>query len=483
MFLNHKLRLAKDLTNYQIRYNQYMKTDITRQISASVYQNISLRDTIYQFVKDPYHAVIDSYGLDIAEVLKHTFNSRKKEKSYFQLLFLPSILFWLFLIISIFSEMGVFFLLGVIAFIVAYIIVLVRDINTKKFLKQNFSKNSYNSNFNYDEDSAHYISNYISRTNGNAIFYSGFSPFVGSGFNIGGWSLVVDIDKGKCVMGTKSTPFPFKCSELYEAISNEMSSLHLPNLLIKDKVFIDGKTIRDNNGLLPNQLGPPVSNVKLSYITLVMNNDIKNSRFYKVFQVIDWEGDIVLSAFFRLQKDDKTLFIESNYYLLPPIKQEFKAIDATKKHSGIRKFIAWVLSLFYITITHTLWSIFKIFGYLTELIYGIFGGKELLMRKHVESSPDFDYGASTSIRTEVTQTLYYQHFQKLDKERYFKTIEKRLFNLIGDFLDSKNIDSSEFKEREATILNHGVIVTGGNLISENLAVGKDSKISFGKREK
>ena len=75
-------------------------------------------------------------------------------------------------------------------------------------------------------------------------------------------------------------------------------------------------------------------------------------------------------------------------------------------------------------------SIFSVFGYINEVISSIFGGKESVMRKLVKSSPDFDYGAETSIREAVSQLLYSQHFQKLDKERYFKIIEKRIFNMF-----------------------------------------------------
>ena len=65
------------------------------------------------------------------------------------------------------------------------------------------------------------------------------------------------------------------------------------------------------------------------------------------------------------------------------------------------------------------------------------------------------------------------------KKKYFKIIDKRIFNLIGDFLESKNIDPSEFKERETSILNQGVIVSGGSLSGENITVGKGAKFQFG----
>jgi hypothetical protein len=465
-----------------------MKSDITRQLSASVYQNSSLRDQILNFVKDNHRAIINSNGLDIGEILKHTFNAKRVERKYFIGLFLPAIIFWVGILLALgggLMKEDIMLLSTYWAFVVSYIIVIVRDINSRNFLKQNLSKYSYNDDFQYSDNKKNLesINSFINRISGNVIFYSGYSPFVGCGIDIGGWSLVVDIDKGKREIDQKSTPISFEVSELYSTISKEINSLRLPNLTVQDKIFINGKTIRNNRELLPNELAHPVQNISTIYKEAVMNNSVRDARFYKVFQIIDWEGDLILSTFFRLQKDEKTLFIENNYFLIPPIKEEFKAIDTVKVHSGIKYYFVWLGELFFRTFIHTIWSIIKVSGYAMEKVNEIFESEKSAMLKLVRSSPDFDYGASTSIREEVSQPNYAQYFQKLDKERYLKTIEKRLFNLIGDFLDEKNIDSSEFKEREIGILNHGVIITGGKLISENITVGKKSKINLGNNEK
>jgi hypothetical protein len=206
-----------------------------------------------------------------------------------------------------------------------------------------------------------------------------------------------------------------------------------------------------------------------------MNDNITDIRFYKTIQVTDWQGDLILTAFLRFHKNKRSLFIENNYFLLPPINDDFKNIDTIKEESGIRYFIGWVLRLVFVTLGHSIISIFNIFGYINEIISEISGGKKVVMRKIVKSSPDFDYGAKTSIREAISQIQYTQHSQKLDKERYFKTIEKAIFNVLEEFLDKKNIDSSEFKERETSILNNGILVTGGNLKADNISVGKKSK--------
>lgn len=458
-----------------------MQTDITRQVSASVYTNTNLRNKIFEFVKDPYHSVVESYGLVTDEVLKHVFNARKWYRNYYQKLLIPSIIFWSVFLSSIFSfgasqgggRLGLSFL----AFLICFVIVLVHNLRLREFLRDQLHKDSYNPNFGYDSNNYHLIEKFNRKTSENLVIYSGYSPFVGSGIDIGGWSFVVDIDKGKNNLEGLYEPEDFDISEIYEAVDKEIESLNISNLTVTDKVFINGKKVRDNKELLPNKLSHPVNKVSEEFLKSVMEEPNTNARLYRVIQVVDWEGDIVLTSFLRFQKSDTSLFVENNYYLLPPISESLKEIDAIKEKSGIRESVNWILEIFINTIKHSVSSIVNVFGYIGDIIGNIFGSQEEALRKIVKSSPDFDYGAFTSIREAVSQRLYSQHFQKLDKERYFKMIEKRVLNTLTDFLDQKNIDTAEFKEREANILNNGILITGGNLEADNIAVGTNSQIS------
>lgn len=65
---------------------------------------------------------------------------------------------------------------------------------------------------------------------------------------------------------------------------------------------------------------------------------------------------------------------------------------------------------------------------------------------------------------------------------YYKIIEKRIFNCINDFFESKGVDIFDFKDWEISIINSGVIVIGGKLNIGNMVVGKKFKISFKKNE-
>jgi hypothetical protein len=96
-------------------------------------------------------------------------------------------------------------------------------------------------------------------------------------------------------------------------------------------------------------------------------------------------------------------------------------------------------------------------------------------RRLIRENPVFDYGASTSIRELAASSLYSHYFQKLDKEMYLKLIEHQILDSITDFLDAHNIDTSDLRSRQNTILNNGVIVTGGSVDAQNLTVGERAK--------
>ena len=354
-----------------------------------------------------------------------------------------------------------------------------RENEKRNILKENLYKESYKEDFPYSGPNTLLIDDFEKRTSKNLVVYSGYSPFVGSGIDIGGWSFVVDIDKGKKLLDNHRTePLEFELSEIYAKVDDEIESLDIPNLSICDKVFINGKRIRKNRELLPEILGHPINQVSDEFLHKIMNQHETDARFYRVIQVTDWDGDLVLTAFLRFQKSKRSLFVENNYFLLPPISDSLRSVDTIKEKYGFRHTVFRILGIFLKTFTHTLGAILNLFKEISEAISDLFSGsKEYNMKKIVKSSPDFDYGAKTSIREAVSQILYSQHFQKLDKERYFKTIEKRIFNMLTEFLDEKNIDNSEFKERETSILNNGVLVTGGNLKADNIAVGKKSSIN------
>lgn len=98
----------------------------------------------------------------------------------------------------------------------------------------------------------------------------------------------------------------------------------------------------------------------------------------------------------------------------------------------------------------------------------------------IKENPVYNYGAVTSIRENVSNSLYREYFQILDKEMYLKVIENTLLEEVIEFLDGKNVDTSELKSRQTQIVNEGIILTGGEINAKSLAVGKRARSFFRK---
>ena len=158
---------------------------------------------------------------------------------------------------------------------------------------------------------------------------------------------------------------------------------------------------------------------------------------------------------------------------MPPLKEEYRDIDNLQPNPTLRQ-IAKMLPL---TFTKAL----MLYPGAAILLYqGITSPlasarRRRADRKLIRENPLFDYGAATSIRELATSTSYTHYFQKLDREMYFKVVERQILESITEFLDAHDIDTSDLRERQDTILNNGVIVTGGSVKAKALTVGERAK--------
>lgn len=107
----------------------------------------------------------------------------------------------------------------------------------------------------------YFIEKFNKKMSGNFVVYSGYFFFVGSGIDIGGWLFVVDIDKGKKELNRWLFFKDFDIFEIYVRVDDEIESLNIFNLFVIDKVFINGKKIRNNFEILLDKFGYFLNNV------------------------------------------------------------------------------------------------------------------------------------------------------------------------------------------------------------------------------
>jgi hypothetical protein len=307
----------------------------------------------------------------------------------------------------------------------------------------------------------------------NVIVYSGFSPFVGSGVNLDAWSFTIDVEKGKQKTGVLQEPEPVNVEELYKCVGKAIDNLRLSNVTTSDRLYVNGKEVSRYTELFDGNRDQiyPKTKVDNTVMEQWKNNFSEDLRYYKCFRVTSWKGELIVSIFVRFILIEKNLFVEANYMLLPPLDEAYYLLDTLEPTFTLEKLWDLMKLSFFSTFPLLFLSPLRVFVYLARDWSA--KREQAQVERLIASNPAFDYGASTSLREIAFSPYYRLHFQMLDKEMYVKTIERQLLESIIDFLDSKNIDTGDMKQRQETILNHGVIISGGSV--ESFAFGEKAK--------
>jgi len=58
---------------------------------------------------------------------------------------------------------------------------------------------------------------------------------------------------------------------------------------------------------------------------------------------------------------------------------------------------------------------------------------------------------------------------------HLKIIERQILESTVEFLNMKNVDTTELMKQQTTILNSGLIITGGAINADSIAVGDQAK--------
>ena len=84
------------------------------------------------------------------------------------------------------------------------------------------------------------------------------------------------------------------------------------------------------------------------------------------------------------------------------------------------------------------------------------------------------------MREKQAGNSYRVYFQRLDKEMHVKIIEQHVIDFLAEFLAARNVDTSELRAKGETIMNFGVIISGGSVRAGSVAVGKGASAVSGR---
>lgn len=309
---------------------------------------------------------------------------------------------------------------------------------------------------------------------GNTLVYTGFRPFVGYGHYVDGWSFTVNVRKGKeDLHGGSRPPRTFRVDELYDHVDGGLRALRINHLRTENKLFVNGKDARKIDWILPGVSGPPAAGAEPAVLMQYLRAPTHHVRHYLCAQIIEWSGQIVVSMFVRFALVGGNLFCESTTCLLPPLDDKYRKIDTIrvgKTPTAIAEIAGKSAVLAPLLLLAS--------PFLVAVGIGRRADSRRSRRKAekvIRDTPNFDYGAEKSLRERVSANLFTHYFQILDKTMYVKLVEKQILDSILSFLDQRGIDTSDLKERQATIFNNGVMMSGGSINAGGFAVGQGAR--------
>lgn len=468
-------------------------SNTTRYLCAAAHIDRSFRAQVLDKILDEDYRVISiPAGVSLLTVARHCLNAKRRKLIRNVIIAILFVIAWMraynrlafgfgygftdpvtALYTSLFSSyFSLFFLLAWATTAVETWMTRYRII-AKYLLKQTFNPDRVSLTPGAEARLRQKLADVANEEDCNVVIYSGFSPFVGAGSDIGGWSFTLNISKGKEKMGVTQTPQPFTVEELYAYIDSAIKDLHLHGTKIEDKIFVNGQEIRGDQRFLPDLFGRPLTQVDASTLQAFISRPSDEIRHYKCIRIIGWQGEIIFSVFLRFFKLRQNLFVEVSYFLLPPLKQEYREIDQLNPNPTWRQLAKILQDTFVKSLLLFPGAIFLLIAELSQPLTR--WNRRRTNRRLIRENPMFDYGASKSIREIAASNQYSHYFQKLDKEMYLKLVERQILDSIISFLDDHNIDTSDLRARQDTILNNGVIVTGGSVEAQNLTVGERAK--------
>jgi hypothetical protein len=320
--------------------------------------------------------------------------------------------------------------------------------------------------------------------------YSGFRPFVGSGLDLVTWSFAQRLlpstedtePEGKRQEKTVKDDEPsFTTPEIVDYLKKRIAALafdsmperQLPNLTVRDHIFVIGTHARD----VPEY-------PEYADFVQVMSNTTKRTRHYLACQVPSWDGEVVTTVYVHVSLQGRTLYLEFSTLVLPPTREEFHVVDRVGG-TGIRAYsrcvakTLWKLPEALVRCHLSLGTAARCTAYLAR-------GK----RWRKLESRGIDVGAALSVRelgaelvtdrvARFQMNTGINYFQYRDVIKHAKVIERRLLAAVLDFLVTKGIDIGEYKQRTLTILSSGILHMGDGDVNVTGVVGAQGTFHSG----
>ncbi|SCF49515.1 hypothetical protein GA0070216_13520 [Micromonospora matsumotoense] len=299
---------------------------------------------------------------------------------------------------------------------------------------------------------------------GNTIVYSNFEPFIGAGDVVSNWGFAQRLVRKQPAgpAGTFGEPTegerefeepPFSAEQIVGYVrhhlrklsSKALPEMSIPDLTIQDRIF---QSARED--------GPRTTFTAPEEMAEIIRNPTNPARHYLACQVVSWGGDVVTTVYVHIAVQGRSLYLEVTSTTLAPCNERYRLVDSDGG-TGARAWLRAAVD----GARHTPRTIVHAPGNLIRAMIDMSGYGSRTRRG--TSRRRRDYGALVSVREMGTRDKLRNFTQRQDILKFRRLIESRVFSHVLDFLDERDVDTSEVRAQRATILYNSGILVGGDM--------------------
>jgi hypothetical protein len=306
---------------------------------------------------------------------------------------------------------------------------------------------------------------------GNVSIYNGFTPFIGHGPTVSTWSFALPTRR------TDGQDVLLDTVELVGSVRERLSSIgmepdQLPGLLLSERMFVSGDELAAHPNLLAQRDQAPEQQLADEDVARLAAQPHGSARHYLCAQVPSWGGEVIASTFLHFSTDGRLLYLQCDRTVLGPLWRAYHDVDRltpTLTAAALGRLLARAASGLPGALLRAPVRVVHDLNFRWRWEH-----RGTVEREIAGQDLGYNYGAWFSIREAAADANYHNYFQKTDAAKHLKLIERHVLTALLDFLDERDVDTNEFRNRQMTILNQGIIQTGGISNVGNQAVGSEA---------
>ncbi|GAA5118223.1 hypothetical protein [Haloechinothrix salitolerans] len=369
--------------------------------------------------------------------------------------------------------------LSVLAILAAYGVVVADEMKTRQILVRTLSRAGFDAS---DAPAlpasrawaADRLNDVERSSGGNTTIYHGFSPFVGYGPVVSHWSFALPTRRKEDRSSSNGSDLvPLDVLALINFVRRRLDTLgadpdQLSGLTVTDRVFLRGDALTRYPKVLPERDRMPTQELSESDVERIAADPSGPARHHLCVRVPSWGAEVVATTFLHFSTEGKLLHVRCDQAVLGPLRKPYHDVDRlteTFSADQMGQVLAGAATGLVGTLARAPVSIVR------ELLSRRWERERARARALAAQDLGYDYGARGCVRELAMDTEYHDYFQTTDAAKHLKLVERHALSAVLDFLDEHDVDTTEFRNRQMTILNQGVIQTGGISSIGNQAVG------------